>query len=365
VSTSPLRHAGSALWKRRPIHLTLFLTRRCNARCGFCFSRAIPEGAGPELSAEEIARVAGSCGSLLWLSFSGGEVFLRDDLPAVVAAAARGTRPAIILLPTNGLLPERVREATAEILATCRESTVVVKISLDGPPALHDRLRGVPGAFDRALETHRGLAGLARRFPRLELGVNTVFCAANQGAMAETARIVSGLDGVRTHTVSLVRGALPDPALGVVDEELYELVAEELARGLRSGAQPVYRFRGARVKAAQDIVQRRLIRRTAAERRQVIPCHAGRLNLVVTATGELHPCENFGLRLGNVRDHGCDVAAACRTPEAAAVLAGIRRGECWCTHECFMMTNILFSLRCWPALGREYLRLLPKPRSRG
>ena len=88
----------------------------------------------------------------------------------------------------------------------------------------------------------------------------------------------------------------------------------------------------------------------------MIPCHAGRLNLVLDERGELFPCEEFSLRLGNVRDHDLDVRATARSPQARAVLASIARGGCWCTHECYMMTNILFDLRHYPALLAEYLR---------
>jgi radical SAM protein with 4Fe4S-binding SPASM domain len=356
MTWSPFRHLGAVVWKSRPLHLTIFLTRRCNARCAFCFSRAIPAHDAPELAADEIERIARTAGRLLWLALSGGEIFLRDDLPLIVASAARHTRPAIILLPTNGLLPDRVLAMTEEILLSCPKSAVVVKVSLDGPPGLHDRLRGVPGAFDRAVETQRRLARLAERFSRLEVGINTVCCGENEDALEETSAIVRGLDGVRTHTISLVRGEA-GAALGTVDSARYLEAAERLADGLRRGEQPVYRFRGARLKAAQDVLQRRAIHRTLAERRQVVPCHAGRLNLVLSATGDLYPCENFSLKLGNVREHGCDLGATARTAQGRAVLASIRRGECWCTHECYMMTNILFSPRCYPALVAEYCRL--------
>ncbi|MGW8273215.1 MAG: SPASM domain-containing protein, partial [Thermodesulfovibrionales bacterium] len=99
---SPLRHAGSIIFKRRPLQFTVFLTRRCNARCAFCFYLS-REGNGhstDELSVAEIDRVSGSLGSLLWLAFSGGEIFLRDDLGEIVDVFYRNTRPAFILLPT-------------------------------------------------------------------------------------------------------------------------------------------------------------------------------------------------------------------------------------------------------------------------
>src|SRR5512139_1263086 len=99
---SPLRHAGALLWKRRPLHLTFFVTRRCDARCGFCFSRERTAASGPDLSPAEIASVARSVGPLLWLSYSGGEPTLRKDLAEITTIFARHCRPVIVLLSTNG-----------------------------------------------------------------------------------------------------------------------------------------------------------------------------------------------------------------------------------------------------------------------
>ena len=357
---SPLRHAGALLLKRRPLHLTFFVTRRCDARCPFCFSRGREQSAAPELTLAEIARIAPTVGPLLWLSFSGGEPTLREDLPEIAAIFARHCRPVFVLLSTNGLDPARTAAAAAGLLAAAPRSTVAVKLSLDGPAEVHDRMRGVPGAHARVLESLALLRELGAREPRLEVGINTVFCSENQGRVGEVFAEVARLPGVRTHTLSLVRGDLPDPALGAVDPSRYLAAAEALACGLRDGSQPRYRFPGARLKAAQDVLQRRLIAQTLARRGRVIPCHAGRLNLVLDERGELYPCEEFSLRMGNVRDHDLDVRATAASPRGREVLASIARGDCWCTHECYMMTNILFDLRRWPALLAEYLRL---PRS--
>jgi len=354
---SPLRHAGALLWKRRALHLTFFVTRRCDARCDFCFSRGRAAAAGPELSTAEIARLAPSIGPLLWLSFSGGEPTLREDLSEIAGIFAKSCRPVIVLLSTNGLDPRRTAAAAAGLLASAPRSTVVVKLSLDGPPELHDRLRGVPDAYARVTESLGLLREMAEREPRLEVGVNTVLCAANQEAIREVFAEVSRLGGVDTHTLSLVRGTIPDPELGAVDPARYLAAADTLAGALRAGSQPRYRFFGARLKAAQDVLQRRVIAESLRRRGRVIPCHAGRLNLVLDERGELFPCEEFSLRLGNVRDHGFDVRATAASGQGRAVLASIARGTCWCTHECYVMTNILFDLRHYPALLAEYVRL--------
>jgi radical SAM protein with 4Fe4S-binding SPASM domain len=293
---------------------------------------------------------------LLWLAFSGGEPTLRPDLSEIAGIFAGACRPVIVLLSTNGLDPARTAAAAAGLLDAAPRSTVVVKLSLDGPPELHDRLRGVPGAHASVLESFGRLAALAAREPRLQVGFNTVLSAANQHQIDAVFAAVAQLRGVQSHTLSLVRGAIPDPALGRVDPDRYRAAAEALACGLRLGRQPRYRFAGARLKAAQDVLQRRLIARTLSRQGRVVPCHAGRLNLVLDERGELFPCEDFSLRMGNVRDHAFDVRATARSAAGRAVLDSIARARCWCTHECYMMTNILFDLRHYPALLAEYLR---------
>jgi GT2 family glycosyltransferase/MoaA/NifB/PqqE/SkfB family radical SAM enzyme len=363
---SPFRHLPSVFWKRRPIQLTFFVTRRCNARCPFCFyleSVAPSPAAAPELTLDEIERVSRSLGSLLWLAFSGGEPYLRRDLPAISRIFYQHNRPAIMLYPSNGLLPERIREQTEQILRDCPRSVIAVKLSLDGVGEAHDRLRGTPGGFARVIETYERLVPLLARHSNFELGVNTVFCRANQDRMDAVADFVARLKHIRTHTVSLVRGDLADASHKQVDLGKYERIVGRLAQALRDGTAPVYRFAGGRLKAAQDIVQRRLILRTAREQRQAIPCHAGRLNLVLSESGEVFPCESRTRSFGNVRDHGYDLDAVLRTAAARETVRSINRGECHCTHECYFITNILFNPRLYPTLAREYL-VLPRPAPR-
>jgi radical SAM protein with 4Fe4S-binding SPASM domain len=116
-----------------------------------------------------------------------------------------------------------------------------------------------------------------------------------------------------------------------------------------------YGFTGAGLKAAQDVLQRRSILEAMTRGKRATPCYAGRLNVVLTETGDVYPCESFDLRMGNVREESCDIARVLRTEASKDVLGRIRRKECCCTHECYHMTNILFNPACYPALLGEYL----------
>jgi MoaA/NifB/PqqE/SkfB family radical SAM enzyme len=356
---SPFRHAGSILWKRRLIHLTFFLTRRCNSRCPFCFylrSAGAARGEA-ELTLDEIRRISGSLGSLMWLAFSGGEIYLRDDLVDIAGTFYINNRPSIMLFPTNGLLPETIRDRTERILKNSPKSVVVVKLSLDGIGDAHDKIRDTPGSFAKTMETCRLLEDLLGRYPNFELGVNTVFCSENQDAMDPIIDFVGNIGYIKTHTISLVRGNLSDEELKKVDFGKYCRAIERLERNLKSGKSPIYRFRGAGLKAAQDILQRRLIHRTMQEKKSLLPCYAGRLNLVLNEGGEVFPCEILERSFGNVRDHDYSVGRVTRSVNAKETRDFIRSGNCYCTHECYFMTNILFNPRTYPMLIREYFQL--------
>jgi radical SAM protein with 4Fe4S-binding SPASM domain len=294
-----------------------------------------------------------SISNLLWLAFSGGEISLREDLVDITNIFYKNNKPAIILLSTNGLLPERIREQTEAILKGCKKSTVVVKLSLDGPESMHDSMRGVEGAYSKTMRTYELMGELLETYDNFELGINTVFCSSNQNYMDETLKLVNGLGHIKTHTVSLVRGDVPDPELKDVDMDKYYRTIEKMETQMTSGSAGIYSFRGAKLKAAQDILQRRLIHETAVQKKRLIPCYAGKLNLVISETGDVYPCESFENRMGNVRESDYDMHRLLRSESAREVIGSIQKRDCYCTHECFMMTNILFNPYLYPSLLKE------------
>ena len=356
MSYSPFRHIGSVFWKRSPIQLTFFLTKRCNSKCSFCFYRSdrnIPEAHNPELSLGEIENISSSMGRLLWLAFSGGEIFLRDDIVEITKVFYERNKPSIILFPTNGLLTDLIRERIEAVLKYCTNSTIVVKLSLDGPEDIHDIIRGGKGSFRKTMQTYHALGKLIDEYPNFELGMNTVFCSTNQDCMDDIIEFVSRLDKIKTHTVSLVRGN----GLKEIDIEKYRKTIDKLAENLRKKISGIYSFKGGKLKAAQDILQRRLIYETETQKKKLIDCYAGRLNLVLTETGDLYPCESFSMKMGNVRDSRYDIKEILRSSQARDILGSIKYNGCFCSHECYLMTNIMFSKHMYPRLLKEYLQL--------
>jgi AdoMet-dependent heme synthase len=130
--------------KHRPLSVHFDLTHRCNERCVHCYLDHDDHG---ELTTAECLKVledlAGS--GTLFLTFSGGEIFLRPDLNEILAAARRLHFD--ISLKSNALM------VTPERAARLREFGVRrVQISVySDVPAIHDAITKVPGSLERTL----------------------------------------------------------------------------------------------------------------------------------------------------------------------------------------------------------------------
>lgn len=131
----------------------LVVTSRCQAHCPHCFARVEGIDVGLELSTGEFRAVLDQLKALgtLLVIFSGGEPLLRKDIFDLVAYAHH--IGLLTRLGTNGYLLTRACAAEFK-----RAGLNQCGISIDdADPSVHDRLRGLPGAFERAIEGFRYL----------------------------------------------------------------------------------------------------------------------------------------------------------------------------------------------------------------
>ena len=152
---------NALLHGRPPLFLDVATTYRCQCKCVHC-SATGQAGPGEMLSTGEVKALLDEAAAMgvLQLILSGGEPLLREDIMDIVRHAYE--RGMLVRLNTNGLLmtPERARELK-------RAGCALVGLSIDSArPEVHDRLRGVPGLFDRAMEAVENLreAGILCQF---------------------------------------------------------------------------------------------------------------------------------------------------------------------------------------------------------
>jgi MoaA/NifB/PqqE/SkfB family radical SAM enzyme len=145
----------SPVLARLPI-LILSPHSRCNCRCVMCDIWKVTDAA--EIGADDLERHAASIDGMgvEWAVFSGGEPLMHSDLFRL-CAILRKRRIRVTVLST-GLLLERHAQA---IVANIDD----VVVSLDGPGEIHDRIRRIPGAFERLAAGVRSIRALRPDFP--------------------------------------------------------------------------------------------------------------------------------------------------------------------------------------------------------
>ena len=163
-------HAAGHWYTPKPIYATLHLTHRCNSRCTMCRDWKTKKDSN-ELRIPEIRDIFHNpiFKSVKKFVLSGGEPTLREDMAEIVEIILDSC-PQIeeIALITNGLEPGRVLSRVNELLALpkIRKSGILtVQVSLDGYGNVHENIRRVPQAFDRAVETITKLKDLQCEVP--------------------------------------------------------------------------------------------------------------------------------------------------------------------------------------------------------
>ena len=342
-----------------PINLTFSVTNMCQSRCKTCSIWKVyqddPGRFKEELSLEEIERSFAAVGEVYFFNISGGEPFLRRDLPQIVAAACKYLKPAVIHTPTNALTPKLIEKRTAEILEVIRESGRIIpftiKPSFDGVGEVHDDIRGVKGNFDKVLETLTRLKKLQQSHPNLEIGLGTIISKFNLNHIRETARSARDL-GIDSYISEIAEQRtelfnVSDPITPTPDE--YEKAIGEFNAELGKGTDKTV---SSMTSAFRQVYYRYAVR-IMKEQRQVLPCYGGSANAHISPYGDVWPCCVLGYdkSMGNLRDSNYDFMKIWRSPRAAEVRQFILARRCWCPLANQAYSNIL----CNPRAALEVL----------
>lgn len=139
----------AAAQKNIPLSVFIELTHRCNLQCYYCYQKSYTPAA--EMSFSQWERVVKELAGMesLYITFSGGEPFLRPDFIDIVSCARKHDFAVSII--TNGIL------ITEPIVKKLEELGILdIGISLHAANEnLHDRLTTMQGSFRLALNAIR------------------------------------------------------------------------------------------------------------------------------------------------------------------------------------------------------------------
>ena len=118
----------------------------CNSRCVHC---DIWKNKGMDFLPVEVYKKLPP--SLEMVDLTGGEPFLRNDMPDIVRTVRDACPKARILITTNGFLPQKIKRYAKEIVKY--DPKIAFRMSLDGWGKTHEKVRRIPGAFEKVMET--------------------------------------------------------------------------------------------------------------------------------------------------------------------------------------------------------------------
>jgi radical SAM protein with 4Fe4S-binding SPASM domain len=146
------------------------------------------------------------------LSVSGGEPFLLRELPELLSTISGVCRNLTsITIPTNGLATTLILEGTRKTLEKLRKNIIVnVGVSLDGIGEVHDNIRGVKGAYHRAVNTLTQLKTLQHQYPNLSVGFGTVLLPQNLHQIEELKHLAETMKVAYSFTPSVTTENLYD-----------------------------------------------------------------------------------------------------------------------------------------------------------
>jgi MoaA/NifB/PqqE/SkfB family radical SAM enzyme len=257
-----------------PSHAQIGLTNACPQACAYCYNR---ERRGQAMDTETILRAVRELKELgvCWLGLTGGEPLLNPDIARIVASAADGC--AVKLFTTGSTLtPERARELKQAGLFS-------VSVSLDHwLPEIHDRNRGLTGAFATALSAIR----LFKVTGGVQVGVSAVVSRdmIRDGQVEEFLEFLQGL-GIDEAWL-----CEPKPSVAAFWDES-QVISPAEHRQLSDLQDRRNRRAGMTVNYLGHF-----------ESRENFGCNAGHKMVYIDACGEVSPCVFTPMTFGNIRD---------------------------------------------------------------
>ena len=254
-----------------PYSVMFELTYRCNLNCRHCF--IVKDGNINELSTEEVKNIIDQLVEIgtFFLAFTGGEIFMRDDLFEIAWHAKR--KGFLLTFMTNGTLitPEKVEEIR-------KMKPVKFEFSLYGATAkTHDYITRVKGSFERTVEAIKRLVECG-----IDVTIKTVLMNLNVKEREEMEALAEEL------------GAHPriNPGLaprrdGSLEPLKYDLSFEEMMEYLPEDYDEV--MLSYLSEKSKDISDRFI-------------CKAGKAGCCISPDGTVYPCVMMPIPVGNLRE---------------------------------------------------------------
>ena len=329
-----------------------FVTSICNAKCGHCFYWQNLNAPDEGFPLENVEKLAKSMPPFRVLLISGGEPFLRNDLPDVISLFRRVNGIEHLSIPSNGILAGRTARLARQVLEDNPGLNFTVNLSIDGFAETHDKIRGVPRNFEFTLNTMQHLFQLREAFANFDIWVNTVICADNYDEVVPFAEWLQEEQPVGGHFFEVVRGdpmeshlkSVPVDKLHAVYEAVLPIQDNYLRRSLSRQNVPFTRRLWRRMNNIGGLAFQYHVQYTNYGKNQQwnMDCVAGDAIAVIDYNANVRVCELREASL-SLADHDYDFSKIMQHQLMQSERRAAKSHECDCTHVCFINTTLQHS----------------------
>lgn len=175
------------------------VTYKCNQQCKTCniwqIYRDNPDRTKDEVTLWEFQKILEN-NNLMWLSLTGGEPFLRNDITELLESCSKKLKLTSIV--TNGSKPELAERAVRNFLGN-GDGLLTLNVSLEGQREVHDKFAGREGSYQRAMETLKRLSMI--HSGRFRLGTEHLISQHTEGQTSHIEQVARELGIGITYTL--------------------------------------------------------------------------------------------------------------------------------------------------------------------
>jgi radical SAM protein with 4Fe4S-binding SPASM domain len=285
-------------------------TRACNLNCKHCYGNTTRRQAPDELTIEEAKRAIDQFEEtgVVALAFSGGEPLMRKDI-FEVAGYAR-SRGFFVSVATNGVL------ITKRVAGRMKQVFDYAEISLDGFEEVHDRFRGVRGAWKSTCEGIKNC---------VEAGIDTCLAlTATKYNLREIPKLIDFAEELGMKRVIIFNYVPVGRGKGMVEQDLspeerWKLLEFMYGRMMETGCSLIcystapqfsvvslqFTENGEKGMVSTHFTSEEMMQalrgRTQSLASFLGGCGAGRLYCGLEPNGDITPCVFMPIKIGNIR----------------------------------------------------------------
>jgi len=309
---------------KRPYKLNFAITYWCNSRCLTCnIWQMKPKG---EITLEEVREFAKKNSYFKWIEITGGEPFMRSDIVEIVKAFKENSKSLyIVTIPTNSLTNHDTVIGKIKAMLDLGIPKLAITVSLDGYRELHDKIRGVPGNYDKAIDMYKRLAELKAVYRNLYFVFGYTMSNLNEGQFQKTYEAVkSEIPGITYNDFHINLAQISDNYYGNGSLNIKPsgaAIADEIAY--------VVSKRKAKLDAVEMIEHTFLKGLVAYARTGIMPLHSRSLeaSVFMDSFGNIYPSIMWNQKIGNIRDSAYELSPLLENPAANSVRNAIKEGK--------------------------------------